>query len=382
MNARPRLTLALNTAEGTLQLVLGTCPELTESVPEAAPKRRSRQKTGILCAQEWRLPSQGAELLAPLLRDSCARIGSKIHDIHQIACVNGPGSFTGLRLALASASGLARSTGAAQTGLAYLPLLADNALAMLGHCSPCLFAQATSVPAYTPENMPVFWVITHARQNLVHMQAFQAQASRNPALAVKVSPTPVTEIAVVTVEDAAKAIACLYAATPTLPVLLGSGVTRNAPALSTALAGYAVQPLFAGPLFDSPSAETLFHAAQQASYGRDDIAPAYVRPCDAEENLEHIAGLLHIDAADARNALALKTQAAPKPDGLYSANNTHCEGQTRHATHEVTAPAVEAPSTPTAIGLGVAFSEKNVFPRLGTKGNAHGPTQECPLKSR
>ena len=375
MNTRPRLTLALNTAESTLQLVLGICPEQTGSVPETTPKRRTRQKTGILCAQEWRFPSQGAELLAPLLRDSCARIGAKVHDIHQIACVNGPGSFTGLRLALASASGLARSTGATQGGLAYLPLLADNALAILGHCSPCLSTQATSAPAHAPERRAVVWVITHARQNLVHMQAFQTQTSRTSAIEAESSQpaTPISDIAVVTVEEAAKAIACLCATHTTPPLLLGSGVTRNAPALSAALADYAVQPVFTGPLFDTPSAETLFRAALQTSYGRDDIAPAYVRPCDAEDNLEYIAGLLHIDAADARNALALKTQTAPKPDDLYSANP--CEGQTRQTTHGATAPAADAPSLPTAVGLGVAFGEKNVFPRLGTKGNAHGPAQ-------
>ena len=299
MNDRPGLLLALNTAEGVLQLVLGVSPEQEAASP--APRRRQRARPcGILCAQEWRLPSQGAELLTPLLRDSCARIGAEIQDIRRIACVSGPGSFTGLRLALASAAGLARATGAEQAGLPYLPLLAENAASLLG-------------PIPAPKMRPVLWAITHARQNLVHVQAFEPiPSAENPPCP---QVTALTESAVATVEEAARVITALHDATPALPVLFGSGAARNAALLS----GLLKTPLFLGPHASAPTADTLFRAAQGAAYSAQDIPPVYARPCDAEENLDHIAGLLHLDSSEARRALGAKTRAAPAPDSVYTA---------------------------------------------------------------
>ena len=83
------LTLTLNASEKRLQILLSR-----EDEP--------------LCFQNWQSGVGGTELLAPQLSAACWTLGETPSAITRIACVSGPGSFTGIRLVLATASALAR----------------------------------------------------------------------------------------------------------------------------------------------------------------------------------------------------------------------------------------------------------------------------------
>ena len=97
MPARKRfstgLELVLNACEGDLQIVLTDDEEL-------------------VCAQNWAVANNGTEILAPAIRQIFALAGKRLADLKRIGCVRGPGGFTGIRLVLATAAALRRTTGA------------------------------------------------------------------------------------------------------------------------------------------------------------------------------------------------------------------------------------------------------------------------------
>ena len=256
--------LALNAAEGILQIVIARQEE------DGAYTR--------LCAQDWHAPSKGAELLAPVLQDAVQRLRLAPQDIGRIAIVRGPGSFTGLRLVLATASGLSRATGALQAGLDYLPLLAASAL------------QAIPASCAAPRRV---WTLTHARRDLVHLQGFQEQSHASLA------PRPVCEVLVCAPVDAA-----LYINRCESPSLvLGSGLTRNREFFTRALQKAGQDHALLPPAFDHPSFDALLQTATQAGYGAADVAPLYIRPCDATDHLERIAAKMGLDPKAAKQRL-------------------------------------------------------------------------------
>lgn len=283
--------LILNTTEGRLHMLI-------------ARAGAGGEPPALCFAGQWNAPSQGAELLAPALRDACERLRIAVADIRRIAVVRGPGSFTGIRLALATASGLARATGAELGGIDTLPLLAQNARAALG-------------PLLPP--WPLLFALTHARRNLVHMQGFACDED-DPFRPLRA----VTGVLAVPPDEAARRVGALAVASSGAEraapgvLLFGSGVSRNQSelkaafmdqsALSEAFAGQCPpEALLLSEAFDHPAPEALLRAAHEAAYGREDITPLYVRPPDAEENLDRIAGSLGLNPEHARLRLASLT---------------------------------------------------------------------------
>ncbi|MBU1229200.1 MAG: hypothetical protein KJ701_04435 [Proteobacteria bacterium] len=108
----PGLLLALNGADERLQMALG---------------RMEAGGLTLLAAQEWTVPGCAVRFLAPGIRQMLDGLGLEAGQVRRMACVVGPGSFTGLRMSLALVQGLAAATGAELAGLQHLELLAGEA---------------------------------------------------------------------------------------------------------------------------------------------------------------------------------------------------------------------------------------------------------------
>lgn len=229
------LALILNTAEKRVQFAL--C-----------------ENGSLLCCQDWLAQRGGTELLTPALREACARLGATPADIRRIACTAGPGNFTGLRIGLTTASGLARAVNAKQAGLNYLQCLAANA------------------PARAGEEV---LVLTNARKGLAYGARFTADENGVPQPKGRIFLLPL----------------------PPLPegtdlgspdFVIGSALVSNLACLKAALPESS--RLLVKDASPSPAALALMESsidwdAQDGS----DIAPLYMRECDAVENLDAIA---------------------------------------------------------------------------------------------
>lgn len=239
------LTLILNAAEGRLQVVL------------------IRADGNILCSQDWDAPSRGTELLTPILNALQKPFSFSFADITRIACITGPGSFTGLRLVLTTAAALRRVSGAVVAGLPYLQTLAASLPFTALH------------PAQSAYRVRV---LTHARRHLVHGQDFEIRPSEP-------LPLPVTELALLNLETA-------FASVEGLHFILGSGVARNQDVWSEQKKASPLVPFFLTGIGESPSSEALVRltlALPESAWTSRDLEPIYIRPCDAVDNLSSIA---------------------------------------------------------------------------------------------
>jgi len=73
-------------------------------------------------------PRKHAQLILPMIEDLCQQAGIKPHELDGIAFGKGPGSFTGLRIAISVAQGLSLATGAKLYGISSLQALAWQAM--------------------------------------------------------------------------------------------------------------------------------------------------------------------------------------------------------------------------------------------------------------
>lgn len=315
------LTLALNTVEGRLQLALG--------LPEAAGGA-STAGVELIAAQDWSARSQGVELFIPALQDMLKRLALTPEHIGRIAVVNGPGSFTGLRLSTVSAAALSRALGVPQAPLAYMPLLAGAALPFMLSGMPTEpappYSQQSPEMANPKETtlvqaaVDVFarkkvWVLTHARRGLIYCQGFSLKAGvpQNAPAETEYYVCPASsaqssyylqaqdKVRVLEGTVAAQLIAVSLQEAGAEAVVLGSGLHNNAEFFAP-LAGLKSCTLLPA-VFNHPAADALLGATSHLTFTMEDIAPLYLRGSDAEDNLEYIAAKLGLDPTQAREKL-------------------------------------------------------------------------------
>ncbi|MFP5259317.1 MAG: tRNA (adenosine(37)-N6)-threonylcarbamoyltransferase complex dimerization subunit type 1 TsaB [Acidobacteriota bacterium] len=246
---------------GPLLIVNGVTPRLgiTLGRPGAPSLHRSTVTSG-----------SSAETLAPLIAELLAEAGCAPAELGGIACVRGPGSFTGIRVALATVLGLSRGCGVPMAGLDYLPLLAATAARL-----------ATGVVV----------AITYARTGQVYLQTFLADGEL----------MPMGEPVALTVAQAALRLAEAAAVGPLH--LVGEGAARSRDAFLAA----APLATILGPETDEPHPEVVLAAAARARYSHAPLEPLYLRPCDAEENLADFAALRGLSAEEAQERVRQAT---------------------------------------------------------------------------
>ncbi len=225
------LFLVVNGAEALLQVALG---------------RRDEFLGGI----EVPVRGEGVQLLPLLVREllDLQRVG--LEEVSIIGCVNGPGSFTGIRITLSFCSALAMAQKKRVFEINYLPLLAQN------------------IPFPLKGEV---WVVTYARINTVYIQGFDGMSRR-----------AITPPNTVLLKDLA---GFLGEGAERKRYFLGSGVRRYGEFFKKGIPGDILPPEF-----DSPSLRTLFSSlvGESSNAHKPPLSPLYLRPSDAEENLPSI----------------------------------------------------------------------------------------------
>lgn len=87
---------------------------------------------GVLYSAAELQPRKHAQLLMPMIEGLCQQAGIKPKNLEGIAFGKGPGSFTGLRIAISVAQGLSLATGAKLYGISSLKALAWQAMKLKG----------------------------------------------------------------------------------------------------------------------------------------------------------------------------------------------------------------------------------------------------------
>lgn len=209
------------------------------------------------------LETGATTVLVPEIARGLHSLGLKARELDAVACVTGPGSFTGIRIGLATILGLA--------GL-QIPCASLNFLEVLAAGAACITDSAE------------IWVLQYARRGIVAMQGFR----RNDC-------QPLSAPQCLTLEQADTVLRERKASF----VLLGSGVRRNADFFCR----YSFSKILLSSQYDIASCQILWQKALQQDFLLEPLVPLYLREADAVENLAAQAAHRGLSARDCADLL-------------------------------------------------------------------------------
>lgn len=129
----------------------------------------------VLAESVARVRATHSEQLLPLVREVLSRAGVALDAIDRIAVGIGPGSFTGVRIAVATAKGLHLASGVALVGVSSLDALAASAWSARGPVLSTLDARRGEVYAalydVAPDGRRVVFEATHGSATSIGAKA-------------------------------------------------------------------------------------------------------------------------------------------------------------------------------------------------------------------
>ncbi len=230
MDIDTRPTIAINGTEELLQVVIGTT-------------------SGLLFQAGINAPGKTMRFLLPLIDEGLTRLNIPLAHCQGIACTRGPGSFTGIRVVLATIHGLSKAANLPLAGLDYLPLLAKD---LMAHWQ----GEA--------------WVMTWARKDQVYLQGFAMPKG------VALIPPQACLLE--------QAVDLINARTGKI-LVAGSGLSKNEDFLRHRL----TPSVSLATQRDVLCPQALLTASLHADFSHAPITPLYLRASDAQENLPSLA---------------------------------------------------------------------------------------------
>ena len=222
-----RFTLCVNSAEDIIQVAL------TKNGEFYAGLETKSQKKGIV-------------LIPKMIKQSLELAEASLESIKKIACVAGPGSFTGLRISLSILIPISITKNIPIGAINYIDLLAFNAFCFL---------------------KGTIFVVQYAKIDLFYVQGFSG-------------PDPITPITELSILNASQ-VKELMTSYKKIQVF-GSGVRRYSDLFKD------MDITILDPIYDRPSLNSLVKYAEKIKYSTNIPKPLYLRPSDAEENLDKI----------------------------------------------------------------------------------------------